>query len=348
MGANLALPAAEILFPRGPRHPCGAPGPPARYDPGVAALFVFVDGVGAGANDPDRNPLARGEFLLSRFEDGSGAPLPAGGRAALADATLGVPGRPQSATGQTAILTGENAPALLGRHLLGFPNAVLRDLLRRRSLFRALSEAGRPAAFANAYPVAYLRALGLEAEGEPEFELGRRRARASATTVAFAAGGGRFRTWPDARAGRGLTHDITGHRARAHGADVPVRAPGEAAEILLALARAHDLTVFEFFETDEAGHARSWERAADALARLDALLRALVAGLSPGDALVVASDHGNLEDLSSRNHTRAPVPVLGFGAAAHAVSGVVDLTGLAPLLARLAGGGGLRATAGAL
>ncbi|HEY6098635.1 MAG TPA: peptidase, partial [Anaeromyxobacter sp.] len=78
----------------------------------MTVLFVFVDGVGAGAPDPDRNPLARGEFLLSRFEDGSGAPLPAGGRAVLADATLGVPGRPQSATGQTAILTGENAPRL--------------------------------------------------------------------------------------------------------------------------------------------------------------------------------------------------------------------------------------------
>jgi hypothetical protein len=313
----------------------------------VAALFVFVDGVGAGSRDPGRNPLARGDFLLSRFEDGSGAPLPAGGRARLADATLGVPGRPQSATGQAAILTGENAPGLLGRHLLGFPNAALRELLRRRSLFRTLAEGGRAAAFANAYPVAYLRALGLEADGAPEFELPGRRARASATTVAYAAGGGRFRTWPDARAGRGLTHDITGRRARDHGADVPVRAPAEAAEILLRIAGGHDLTVFEFFETDEAGHARSMERALEALGRLDALLRALVAGLGPEDSLVVASDHGNVEDLSTRNHTRAPVPVLGFGRAAGAVGDVSDLTHLAPLLTRLAGGRHLRAPTGA-
>jgi len=311
----------------------------------VATLFVFVDGVGAGPRDPDRNPLARAEFLLSRFEDGTGAPLPRGGRAALADATLGVAGRPQSATGQTTILTGENAPALLGRHLLGFPNAPLRDLLRRRSLFRALAEAGRSAAFANAYPVAYLRALGLEADGEPEFELGKRRARASATTVAFAAGGGRFRTWPDARAGRGLTHDITGARARAFGAELPVRAPEEAAEVLRALATGHDLTLFEFFETDEAGHARSMDRALDALSRVDRLLRALVAGIGPGDSLVVASDHGNVEDLSSRNHTRARVPVLAFGPGAGEVDRVSDLTHLAPLLTRLAAGGGLRTDA---
>jgi hypothetical protein len=302
----------------------------------VAVLFVFVDGVGAGARDPDRNPLARGDILLSRFEDGSGAPLPAGGRAVLADARLGVPGRPQSATGQTTILTGENAPRALGRHVLGFPNAALRALLRDRSLFRALAGAGGRGVFANAYPVAYLRALGIAAEGEPEFEIGRRRARAAATTVAYSAGGGVFRTWADARAGRGLTHDITGRRARTHGADVPEREPEEAAEILLALARAHDLALFEFFETDEAGHARSMDRALDALGRLDALLRALAGRLAPDDALVVASDHGNMEDLSIRNHTLAPVPVLGFGRAAAEVGRVRDLTHLAPLLLRLA------------
>lgn len=309
----------------------------------MAVVFVFVDGVGAGARDPDRNPLARGEFLLSRFEDGTGAPLPAGGRAVLADARLGVPGRPQSATGQTTILTGENAPRALGRHVLGFPNAALREILARASLFRALAAAGRRAVFANAYPVAYLRALGIAAEGEAEFAVGRRRVRAAATTVAYAAAGGAFRTWADAKAGRGLTHDVTGHRARGAGADVPLREPEEAAEILARLARGHDLALFEFFETDEAGHARSMERAADALARLDRFLRALVARLGPEDALVVASDHGNLEDLSIRNHTLAPVPVLGFGRAAGALAAVHDLTHLAPLLLHLTGSRGLPA-----
>ncbi|HSN89985.1 MAG TPA: alkaline phosphatase family protein [Anaeromyxobacteraceae bacterium] len=306
----------------------------------MAAVFVFVDGVGAGANAPDVNPLARGEFLLSRFADGSGSPLPRGGRAALADATLGVPGRPQSATGQSTLLTGENAPRHVGRHLLGFPNARLRELLRARSIFRTLAERGRRGAFANAYPVAYLRALGLEAEGPAEFEVPGRRARASATTVAYAAGGGRFRTWADARRDDGLPHDLTGARARAHGASLPERDPREAAEILAGMARAHDLTVFEFFETDEAGHARSMERALDAIGRLDAFLRALVAALPEEHALLVASDHGNVEDLGTRNHTLARVPVLGFGPAAREVGEVHDLTHLAPILLRLAGADG--------
>jgi len=306
---------------------------------------VFVDGVGAGARDPAVNPLARTPFLLSRFADGSGEPLPDGGAAVLADACLGVPGRPQSATGQSTILSGENAPAAIGGHLLGFPSARLRAWLEPRSLFRALRSDGLRAAFANAFPVAHLRALGLPAEGEPEFDpaLVRRRARASATTVAFAAGGGRFATWGDARAGRALTHDVTGARANAYGAGLPPRTPEEAAGILLDLARHHDLTMFEFFETDEAGHARSMDRAIEALSRLDRLLRVLVRSLREGDSLVVASDHGNLEDLSHRNHTQNPVPVLGFGAAAGRLGAVRDLTGIAPLLRALAAGAGPRA-----
>ena len=326
--------------------PRTAPGPPAvawpadaggPILPGVAVIFLFVDGIGAGARDPAVNPLARGDWLLSRFADGSGSALPAGGRARLADATLGVAGRPQSATGQAALLTGENAPAALGRHLVGFPNAPLRELIDRRSLFRTLAGAGRRAEFANAYPVAYLRALGIACEGEPELGLPRRRPRPSATTVAFRAGDGRFRTWGDARAGRGLTPDITGDRAAAHGLDLPRRSPEAAAELLLRLAEGADLSLFEFFESDEAGHERSMERATAVLERLDRFLRALVAGLPRGGSLIVTSDHGNVEDLSVRNHTRNRVPVLGFGPAADRVEEVADLTRLAPVLLDLAG-----------
>ena len=46
---------------------------------------------------------------------------------------------------------------------------------------------------------------------------------------------------------------------------------------------------------------------------VDAFLRAVVA-TRPADARVlVCSDHGNVEDLSTRSHTLHPVPVLYFG-----------------------------------
>src|ERR1700677_2910203 len=109
----------------------------------MPATLVFVDGVGIGRNDPTCNPLARRETLLSHFVDGGGATLPAGGVMTPLDVALGVSGRPQSATGHTALLTGENAPALLGRHLLGYPNAVLRQLLSERSIFKRLRAQGR-------------------------------------------------------------------------------------------------------------------------------------------------------------------------------------------------------------
>ena len=154
-------------------EPSGAGSPPApRYDLRVAVLFVFVDGVGVGPRDPEVNPLARGDFLLSRFAGEAGAPLPRGGRAAAIDATLGVPGRPQSATGQATLLTGENAARAMGRHLLGFPGAPLRAFIEERSLFRELAGAGRTALFANAYPRAYLQALGLAPGPVPDLPAG--------------------------------------------------------------------------------------------------------------------------------------------------------------------------------
>ena len=124
--------------------------------------FVLVDGVGIGARDPAINPLARRETLLSFFTEGTGPRLPAGGAVGVADACLGVEGRPQSATGHTTLLTGVNASAHIGKHLLGFPNETLRRLIAERSLFRDLAARGRTGAYANSYRCAYLDVLDLD------------------------------------------------------------------------------------------------------------------------------------------------------------------------------------------
>jgi len=303
-------------------------------------LFVMVDGVGIGSRDPGRNPLARHRTLLSHFVDGEGTALPRGGRVGALDATLGVPGRPQSATGHTTLLTGVNAARHVGRHLLGFPNARLRELLARTNLFLDLARMGRRATFANAFRAAYLDALGLPHEGsrldEPPLPVGPRFIRPAASTVAYATLGLPFRVLDDLRMGRALYHDITSARAREAGCDVPLRSPRDAADILLEVAREHDLAFFEHFSTDEAGHARDFETAREVLELLDEFLRRLVEGLRDGEALLVTSDHGNLEDLSIRQHTLNPVPVLGFGAAAPLVPGLASLLDVHPALLRLA------------
>ena len=283
----------------------------------VRVALLFIDGVGIGRRDPAVNPLARGEYLLSQFDDGGGTAI-SGGSLQAVDATFGVPGRPQSATNQAALLTGEPAPRLLGKHLLGFPNPALRELISRASIAKRLAAVGRSATFANAFPAGYLDAIGLPrragpAEGTPPARLSRKW-RPSATAWAMTAAGGRLRTLEDARAGEGLTNDLDGGRARAFGLDAPERGADDAAEIVWRVAAGHAFTLFEHSLADDAGHARDFDAAADSLSRFDAFARAVVERRPADAAVVICSDHGNVEDLSTRNHTLNRVPVLCFGA----------------------------------
>ena len=103
----------------------------------MSVLLIFIDGLGIGARRPE-NPLhTLGEEAapLAVFEDEE-PQLPFGGLLTRTDARLGVEGRPQSASGQTTILTGVNAPALLGYHKQGFPNAAMREIIREHSAER--------------------------------------------------------------------------------------------------------------------------------------------------------------------------------------------------------------------
>jgi len=281
--------------------------------------LLFIDGVGIGERDPEKNPLARERFFLSQFKDGSGEPLP-GGRLYAVDATFGVPGRPQSATNQTAILTGEPAPRLIGHHLLGFPNLELRRILEARSIVKRLVAAGRSATFANCYPAGYLDTLGLKRRpsGGPDVTIpatAARRLKPSATTLAMAAGNVPLRTLDDARQGAGLTNDIDGRRGRAKGFDVPTRTPEEAAEVFLKISGELDFCLFEHYLADEAGHAQDWKSAGESLRTFDQFARAVVERKPEDLEVLICSDHGNVEDLSTRSHTLNRVPVIHFGTA---------------------------------
>ena len=298
-------------------------------------VLVFVDGLGWGRVDPAVNPCHADGVRLFALPDavalspGEVVPLPWGGLARPIDAVLGVAGIPQSATGQTTLLTGVNAQARLGHHLTGFPNAALRALLFEASILKRVVERGLPAAFLNAY-----RPLFFQLPRERQLCL-------SATTVANLAAELPFRTLDDLRAGRAVYHDITSDELRQRGFDVPAITPEAAGRLLGREARRHAFTLFEYFRTDQAGHARDLPRARGELARLEAFLAGLLAELlptaataggdaAPGALVILTSDHGNLEDLSIRSHTRNPVPLRGWGAgAATLLAAVPDLAAVA-------------------
>lgn len=296
----------------------------------MRVAILFTDGVGVGPRDAATNPLSRGEYLLSQFSDGSGAPLPGQGTRHDVDTTFGVPGRPQSASNQTAIFTGHPAPRIIGRHVLGYPNTALRELLSRHSIVRDVRAAGLTATFANSYPVTYLDALGLKHRAgtagdvviPPRFV---KKLRPSASTLAMAAAEVELRTLDDARHDEGLTHDIDGSSRPS----APARSPRRAAQIFWNVAA--DFTLFEHYLADEAGHSQDLAAATKALSTFDAFAREVIAQ-RPADAhVLICSDHGNVEDLSTRSHTTNRVAVLSFGNGALPVMETVADVGHAAL-----------------
>ena len=301
-------------------------------------LFLFLDGVGLGADDPQTNPFATAALPTLRALLGgqrllAGTPPTETDRALFVptDASLGIAGAPQSATGQATILTGLNVPRLNGGHWGPKPNAFIADLLRRESVFHTLRAQGKTAALLNAYPQRYFDAI----------HSGRRNY--SAIPLAVTSAGLRLFTTADLRAGRALSADFTGEgwpeaepapllSAPMAGAVLPYT-PHAAGQKLAELARAYEFAFFEFWLSDYMGHRGSLEEARAILERLDAVLGGLLAAWDDADLIVISADHGNLEDLSHRHHTLNQVPTLVIGRQRRAFAdGLRDLTGLAPAI----------------
>ncbi|HEY0377127.1 MAG TPA: hypothetical protein VGC87_09230 [Pyrinomonadaceae bacterium] len=266
----------------------------------MSVLLFFVDGLGIGTRGA-HNPLdgLAGVAPLAVFQDEEPETI-FGGRVVRTDPRLGVEGRPQSASGQTTILTGVNAPAALGYHKQGFPNEALREIISRHSIFLQLKRAGiGPNTFSNAYTPMFF-------DARPRW--------VSATTVAVEAAGMRFRDLEDLQNGRAVFQDYTNEMLIERGFPARPRTPEEAAEVLAQLAAEHRFTLYEYFITDKTGHAQDAEGARRVLAGLARLVRHLLSRLDLARATVIlTSDHGNIEDLSSRNHTLNDVPTLIWG-----------------------------------
>lgn len=291
----------------------------------MRTLFVFLDGVGIGLPDRSLNPFLRADLPTLRDLLGSIPTLAAprsertSGRAREAaafplDATLGTEGTPQSGTGQTSLLTGINAAERFGRHFGPWTPVRLRPLLESTNVLGRARDAGSRVAFANAYP-----------RGWP----GTRRRLAAPPLAAHASG--LLTRHEDALAsGTAVSSEIVndgwierlGHR----NLDRP--SPATAGERLAAIASDHDLTFFAHYQTDIAGHRGGEAGSVEALETVDAFLGGILERLPPDVLLVIASDHGNIEDLSA-GHTRNPaLGVLagpGAGERAEALGSITDV-----------------------
>jgi uncharacterized membrane protein YkvA (DUF1232 family) len=296
----------------------------------LRVLLVFVDGIGIGPPEA-HNPFAEAPVrVLAPLAEGQAGDE----RVAMTalDAALGHPGLPQSATGQATIFTGEDAIAVAGGHREGYPTRAVGEVILRGSVLAKVRAAGGRAAFLNAFDRERGERIARIARGEEKPVRGG--PKPSASALAGLAAGGELRTMEDAEAGRAVTFDFTGEVMRAFGVDAPARSIEQAAGTLASAASELDLALFETFLTDKAGHAQDMTWARHEIARLERFLRALFDAVDPSEQLVVVtSDHGNLEDLSTRSHTLARVPLMAFGAgAADFVRGARSILDVAPRL----------------
>jgi hypothetical protein len=220
------------------------------------------------------------------------------------DPAMGVAGLPQSATGQASLVTGKNVPELVGEHYGPKPNPPVAKILREGSVFSALLARGYSAALLNSYPQRYFEGI----------ESGKRLY--SAIPQAVTDAGLLLKTATDLHNGEAITADFTGEGWRRYFKDrkAPVMKPREAGNYLGELARKHDFAFFEYWPSDYAGHKQDEKGAMELLESFDGVLGGLLEAWRDEEGLIlITSDHGNLEDLSTRRHTGNDVPGLVIG-----------------------------------
>ncbi len=312
-------------------------------------LFLFLDGVGLGKDDPETNPFARAsmpnlEKLLDQHKllaDGShlnsSAILVDTERATLLaiDACMGIEGFPQSASGQAALLTGKNVPAWLGEHEGPKPTEAIVDLIRAGTIFSQLGQKGKTAALLNAFPPRYFETIarGYRLPG--------------VIALSALSAGIKLKTKDDLLEGSAISADFSGEGWRSHLGypETPVLSCAQVGQRLNTLAESVNLAIFEYWLTDVTGHHQDFASAQQILQQLDAVICSLVSDGDGDDLLIlITSDHGNMEDMSTRHHTRNDVPLLLIGSKMlraaflqqldrqHSCRSKLDLTAIAPAI----------------
>lgn len=286
-------------------------------------LFLFLDGVGLGADDVSVNPFvaAKTPFLESLLGGKLTKRLgPFTSEKILfrhLDAKLNVAGLPQSATGQTTLLTGKNGATIMEGHYGPYPGPTLKRELDNGTLFSEIIAVGQQALLANLYPPGYFRAVETKQQ------------KYNVPVYAAKQAGLELLRIDDYRAGNAVSVDMTGAYLHRHDITLPVLSALQMGKRLATIAGQNSFTFFDLWLTDQAGHRGSFADAVDLVETLDTFLRGVVENLG-SVTLLITSDHGNLEDKSLKTHTFADVPLLVMGEGLSLFASATSLLDVAP------------------
>ena len=201
---------------------------------------------------------------------------------------------------------------------------ALRPLVEGESILARATATGLTATFANAYP-----------RGWP----GPRGGRRIAGPPLAAKGAGLLDRHEEALGdGRAVSSEIVNDGWRNHlGFDwLPRISEEEAGRNLASIARESTLTLYAHYATDTVGHRGGMDGALQALERVDRFLAGVYEGLPDDTTVLIASDHGNIEDVTAQ-HTRNPAFGFASGPGRSRFSDCVSLVDVAPAALGLLG-----------
>lgn len=285
--------------------------------------MVFLDGVGIGKKDFHFNPFFKYGFnsftkIFGEIPSLDNQKLTNGAHFLFpTDATLGVEGLPQSGTGQASLFCGFNAPKFVGKHYGPYPFTTTIPILRNDNLLIYFKEEYKSSYFANAYPKVFFDYISSG------------RSRLSVTTLTCKLAGIRLNRISDVRAGKALTAELTNERWNNRlGYNLNIIKPQTAARRLLRIANNYKFTLYEYYLSDHIGHLRMLNEFEKIFSELDAFLFTLLNEVNQKKmTLIICSDHGNLEDISVKTHTRNPALTITAGKFASEIAGTVkDIT----------------------
>ena len=295
----------------------------------MSLIFVFVDGLGLGRDDQCNPLFDTGYFVFSRLTGGQSftkqvkkyrnrnlffTPV---------DACMGVEGLPQSGTGQVTLFSGINSAQKLGRHFGPYPHSSIRDYLGKDSIFQKFQREKGSCHFINAFPNIF-------------FEKANKKNRWSCTTLMTRMAGYPLNSVSEVLAEKAITAEITQSAWKNRlSMDVPEITEAEAADRVMEAAELHDLVLAEYYLTDKAGHNQDPDYAGEVLKKLDRFLIRIMDQIpASGHTLLLTSDHGNIEDLSTKSHTRNKVPFFVMGEGTEFFESIKSIQEVTPLSLR--------------